>query len=124
MWPSVVSFTTTSVSNIAAVKSVSGTGCSPPVRWLGFKNRKASLNVERTIYDFVDTPVCFALGLLVSHSEHLRLPTMTVQRHTLGGPPRTTEYATPRYFILTERWGVKAVPPPTLADCLGHLLTL
>jgi hypothetical protein len=51
-------------------------------------------------------------------------PTMTVQRQTLGGPPRTTEYATPRYFILTERWGVKAVPPRPLADCLGHLLTL
>jgi hypothetical protein len=50
--------------------------------------------------------------------------TITLQRQTPGGPPGTTEYATPRYFILTERWGVQAVPPRALADCLRVPATL
>jgi hypothetical protein len=66
--------TTTSVSNIAAVKSVSGMGCSSTRPLAGVQKPQGLLNVERTIYDLVDAPVCLALGFLISHSEHLRLP--------------------------------------------------
>jgi hypothetical protein len=74
MWPSVVSLTTTSVSNIAAVKSVSGIDCSSTRPLAGVQKPQGLLNIERTIYDLVDAPVRFALGFLISHSEHLWLP--------------------------------------------------
>jgi hypothetical protein len=69
-----VSLTTTSVSNIAAVKSVSGMGCSSTRPLAGVQEPQSLLDIERTIYDLVDAPVCFTLGFLISHSAHFRLP--------------------------------------------------
>jgi hypothetical protein len=58
----------------AAVKSVLGMGCSSTRPLAGVQEPQGLLNIERTIYDLVNAPVRFALGFLISHSEHLRLP--------------------------------------------------
>ena len=90
MRPSVMSLTTTSVSNIAAVKSVSGMGCSSTRPLAGVQEPQGLLNIQRAIHDLVDAPVRFALKFLISHCEHFRLPD---------------------HYTLTERLGSKVFRP-------------